>query len=257
MITEIFRMLRRRLAAGAVLAVLAFGVAACGHTGQVHEIVLLNTNDSHGSILPVDSIGGMAERATFIQEVRKQNPYVLLVDAGDINAGQPVSNMADALPDIVAYNYMKYDAATAGNHEFDKPVKVLLKQIQEADFPFVISNVEMDGKLLGEEYLVKRVDGIKVGLFGLTTSYTANLSVGAQDLVFKNEVETARRMVKLLKEKKVDVIIGLVHLGFTETTPDFITSRKLAAQVDGIDILVDGHSHSYIEKPEKVNDTWI
>lgn len=257
MITEIFRMLRRRLAVGAVLAVLAFGVAACGHTGQVREIVLLNTNDSHGSILPVDSIGGMAERATFIQEVRKQNPYVLLVDAGDINAGQPVSNMADALPDIVAYNYMKYDAATAGNHEFDKPVKVLLKQIQEADFPFVISNVEMDGKLLGEEYLVKRVDGIKVGLFGLTTSYTANLSVGAQDLVFKNEVETARRMVKLLKEKKVDVIIGLVHLGFTETTPDFITSRKLAAQVDGIDILVDGHSHSYIEKPEKVNDTWI
>lgn len=257
MITEFFRMFRRRVGVGAILAVLAFGVLACGQSGQVHEMVLLNTNDSHGSILPVDSIGGMAERATFIAEVRKQNPYVLLVDAGDINAGQPVSNMADALPDFVSYNYMKYDVATAGNHEFDKPVDVLLKQIKEADFPFVISNVEMDGKLLGEEYLVKQVDGIKVGLFGLTTSNTANLSVGAKGLVFKDEVETARRMVKLLKEKKVDVIIGLVHLGFTETTPDFITSRKLAAQVEGIDILVDGHSHSYIEKPEKVNNTWI
>lgn len=257
MITEIFRMFRRRVAVGAVLAVFALGVIACGYTGRVHEIVLLNTNDSHGSILPADSIGGMAERATFIQGVREQHPYVLLVDAGDINAGQPVSNMADALPDIVAYNYMKYDAVTAGNHEFDKPVDVLLKQMKEADFPFVISNVEKDGKLLGEEYLVKRVDGIQVGIFGLTTSNTANLSVGAKGLVFKDEVETARKMVKLLQEKKVDVIIGLVHLGFTETTPDFITSRKLAAQVDGIDILVDGHSHSYIGKPEKVNDTWI
>lgn len=257
MITEIFRMFRRRVAVGTMLAVLILGVSACGRTGQVHEIVLLNTNDSHGSILPVDSVGGMGERATFIGEVRKQNPYVLLVDAGDINAGQPMSNMADALPDIISYNYMKYDAVTAGNHEFDKPVDVLLKQIKEADFPFVISNVEMDGKLLGEEYLTKQVDGVKVGLFGLTTDYTANLSVGAKGLVFKDEVETARKMVKLLREKKVDVIIGLVHLGFTETTPDFVTSRKLAAQVDGIDILVDGHSHSYIEEPEKVNDTWI
>ena len=257
MITEIFRMFRRRIGVGVVLAVFALGAVACGHTGKVHEIVLLNTNDSHGSILPVDSIGGMAERATFIREVREQNPDVLLVDAGDINAGQPISNMADALPDIVSYNYMKYDAVTAGNHEFDKPINVLLKQMKEADFPFVVSNVEMNGKLLGEEYLVKQVDGIKVGLFGLTTSNTANLSVGAKGLVFKDEVETARNMVKLLQEKKVDVIIGLVHLGFTETTPDFITSRKLAAQVDGIDILVDGHSHSYIEKPEKVNNTWI
>lgn len=257
MIVEIFRMFCRRMVTGTMLAVMALGFVACGHTGQVHEMVLLNTNDSHGSILSVDSIGGMAERATFIREVREQNSYVLLVDAGDINAGQPVSNMTDALPDIISYNYMKYDAVTAGNHEFDKPIDVLLKQMKEADFPFVISNIEINGKLLGEEYLIKQVDGIKVGLFGLTTSNTVNLSVGAKGLEFKNEVETARKMVKLLQEKKVDVIIGLVHLGFTETTPDFITSRKLAAQVDGIDILVDGHSHSYIEKPEKINNTWI
>lgn len=257
MIEGFFRLFRRHLATGVVLAVLAFGLAACGNAGQVHEMILLNTNDSHGSILPTDSIGGMAERATFIRQVREQNPYVLLVDAGDINAGQPVSNMADARPDLFAYNYMKYDAVTAGNHEFDKPVNVLLEQMKEAKFPFVISNVEIDGKPLGQEYLVKKVDGIKVGLFGLTTKYTANLSVGAKGLVFKDEVETAQKMVKLLKEKKVDVIIGLVHLGFTETTPDFITSRKLAAQVDGVDILVDGHSHSYIDKPERVNNTWI
>lgn len=257
MMTEIFRMFRHRMISGMMAGMLVLGLMACSHSGQIHEIVLLNTNDSHGSILPVDSIGGMAERAAFIRDVREKYPYVLLVDAGDINAGQPVSNMADALPDIVAYNYMKYNVATAGNHEFDKPVDVLLKQIKEADFPFVTSNVEMDGRILGEEYVIKQVDGVKVGVFGLTTSYTVNLSVGAKGLIFKDEVETARKMVKLLQEKKVDVIIGLVHLGFTETTPDFITSRKLAAQVDGIDILVDGHSHSYIEKPEKVNNTWI
>ena len=105
-----------------------------------YQIILLNTNDSHGSILPVDSVGGMAERATFIRMVREKNPYVLLVDAGDINTGQAISNRADAKPDILAYNYMGYDAVTVGNHEFDKPLNVLLKQMQWAEFPFVTSN---------------------------------------------------------------------------------------------------------------------
>ena len=225
--------------------------------GKVHELVLLHTNDSHGSILPMDGLGGMAERATFVRMVREKHAGVLLVDAGDLNTGQAISNMFDARPDIESYNYMKYDAVTVGNHEFDKPVTTLFRQMQWADFPFVISNISYQDKVLGVRYLVEKINGIKVGIFGLTTKYTKNISVYAQNMRFLDEVEVARKMVEQLKTQKVDVIIGLVHLGFTETTPDFITSCKLAERVSGIDILVDGHSHSYIEKPVRVNDTWI
>ena len=215
-----------------------------------YQIILFNTNDSHGSILPVDSVGGMAERATFIRMVREKNPYVLLVDAGDINTGQAISNRADAKPDILAYNYMGYDAVTVGNHEFDKPLNVLLKQMQWAEFPFVTSNIQRNGTPLGVEYLIKEIGGVKIGIFGLTTKNTENVSIHAGEVTFENEVMAARKVVKLLKKQQVNLIIGLVHLGFTESAPGFITSYRLAQEVDGIDILVDGHSHSYIERPE-------
>lgn len=252
MFAGIFGMLRRQIVAGIMIVL---GLGACADRSC--EFVLLHTNDSHGSVSPVDSVGGLAERAAFVRQVREKNPYVLLVDAGDINAGQPVSNMADAHPDILAYNYMGYDAVTVGNHEFDKPISVLLGQMKNADFPFIISNIEMNGKPFGQEFLIKEINGVKIGLFGLTTVYTESLSVYANEVAFKSEVETARRMVKLLKERKADIIIALAHLGFTEMTPEFMTSRKLVAQVAGIDILVDGHSHSYMDKPEQVNNTWI
>ena len=222
-----------------------------------YQIILLNTNDSHGSILPVDSVGGMAERATFIRMVREKNPYVLLVDAGDINTGQAISNRADAKPDILAYNYMGYDAVTVGNHEFDKPLNVLLKQMQWAEFPFVTSNIQRNGTPLGVEYLIKEIGGVKIGIFGLTTKNTENVSIHAGEVTFENEVMAARKVVKLLKKQQVNLIIGLVHLGFTESAPGFITSYRLAQEVDGIDILVDGHSHSFIERPEHIHKTTI
>lgn len=222
-----------------------------------YQIVLLNTNDSHGSILPVDSVGGMAERATFVRLEREKNPHVLLVDAGDINTGQAISNRADAEPDILAYNYMGYDAVAVGNHEFDNPLDVLLKQMQWAEFPFVTSNIRRNGTPLGVEYLIKEMGGVKIGIFGLTTKNTENISIYAGEVTFENEVIAARKMVKLLKDQGVNLIVGLVHLGFVKSTPDFITSYRLAQEVDGIDILVDGHSHSFIERPEHVHKTLI
>ena len=199
-----------------------------------YQIILLNTNDSHGSILPVDSVGGMAERATFIRMVREKNPYVLLVDAGDINTGQAISNRADAKPDILAYNYMGYDAVTVGNHEFDKPLNVLLKQMQWAEFPFVTSNIQRNGTPLGVEYLIKEIGGVKIGIFGLTTKNTENVSIHAGEVTFENEVMAARKVVKLLKKQQVNLIIGLVHLGFTESAPGFITSYRLAQEVENM-----------------------
>lgn len=231
-------------------------VAACGCKEQ--SIVLLHTNDSHGSILPVSGVGGMAERATIIDSLKKLYPdKILLLDAGDFNTGQAVSNMFCARPDILAYNFMKYDAVTLGNHEFDHPVDTLLQQMRLANFPFVISNVSYKGKALGVETLVKEVNGVRIGLFGILTGETTQISVNVHDVVFADEVESARKAVDVLQREGVDLIVGIVHLGFTESAPDYVTSQKLAAAVDGIDIIVDGHSHSYIEKPLRINETWI
>lgn len=234
---------------------LVAGIGACGE--RECEIVLLHTNDSHGSILAVDSCGGMAERAAFVRSVKEKNSRVLLVDAGDINTGQAISNMFDARPDIEAYNVMEYDAVTFGNHEFDKPLEVLLRQMQWANFPFISSNVYWQEKPLGKTYDIKEIDGVRVGIFGLTTKETREVSIYAGQLEFKEEIETARQMVQTLKVQKADLIIGLVHLGFTQSHPGFVTSDVLASQVEGIDILVDGHSHSYITKPKRVGHTWI
>lgn len=250
-----FSSLRGQMLGALLMLFVVFGFYRCGVSE--HELVLLHTNDSHGSVLSVDSLGGMAERATFVRMIRDKYAGVLLVDAGDLNTGQAISNMFDAHPDIEAYNYMGYDAVTVGNHEFDKPVTTLLQQMQWAHFPFVVSNIDYEGKELGVKYLIKQVNGVKVGIFGLTTKNTENVSVHAKEVRFYDEVKTAREMVRLLQDQKVDVIIGLVHLGFTKSTPDFVTSCVLADSVSGVDILVDGHSHSYIEEPVRVNNTWI
>ncbi len=232
-------------------------VVACSQKNKEMELVLLHTNDTHGTVVAIEGIGGLAERATFIKQVREKNKYTLLVDAGDINIGQPASNLAMAKPDFLAYKYMKYDAVVPGNHEFDHPINIFLEQMKSVNFPFLTSNIEREGKLLGKPYIIKEYGNVKIGLFGLTTKHTQNLSVGATCLVFLDEIETAHKMVQLLKEKEVDIIIAVTHLGMIEITPGFITSAKLAEQVDGIDIIVDGHSHAYLEKPEIVNGTYI
>ncbi len=254
MFLDRFRSMCYRCLAGWIFVALL--MVACGR--EERTVVLLHTNDSHGSILPVNGFGGMAERATVIDSLRKlYQDKILLLDAGDFNTGQAVSNMFCARPDILAYNYMGYDAVTLGNHEFDQPIDTLLQQMNWANFPFVISNVSYKGEPLGTETLVKKVNGVRIGLFGILTKATAQISVNVQNVAFTDEVEAARKAVKKLQQQNVDLIIGMVHLGFTESTSEYITSQKLAAAVEGIDILVDGHSHSYIEKPLKINGTWI
>lgn len=232
------------------------GLAAC--TSGEREVVLLHTNDSHGGIFPFDSLGGMAERAALIRRVRDSFPgEVLLLDAGDFNTGQAVSNFFKARPDLLAYNYMGYDAATFGNHEFDQPTDTLLMQMRLADFPFVVSNVTYQGLPLGKPVLVREVNGIRVGLFGIVTTGTARRSIFGREVAFAPEEEAARRAVEDLRREGVDLVVGLVHLGLAETFPGALTSPQLAERVPGIDVLVDGHTHSYIEEPLRVGRTWI
>ncbi|MCL2880675.1 MAG: metallophosphoesterase, partial [Treponema sp.] len=227
---------------------------------QIRELILLHTNDHHGAILPTNGEGGLAERASYIHAVRQTNPLVLLLDAGDINTGSAVSNMFSAEPDIRAYNLMGYDAVTFGNHEFDGGMERLNRQIAEASFPFVCSNIKTaDGQFLGgNRYIIKKYDGFTVGIFGLTTLRTLTIANPDKSLVFINEIDAARETVDILKNtEKVDVVIALTHMGDVKESDTHITSPDLARAVDGIDIIVDGHSHTYMAQPIKIGSTWI
>jgi 5'-nucleotidase/UDP-sugar diphosphatase len=167
--------------------------------------------------------------------------------------------MFDAEPDFKAYNIMGYDAATFGNHEFDFPGK-LAGQLELAAFPFVSSNIKTaDGKFLGgHQYLIKDYDGFRVGIFGITTLRTQVIASPDKSLVFIPEIEAAAAAVKILKEKaKADIIIGLTHIGDVKEEEDHVTSLELAAAVPGIDIIIDGHSHSFFEAPKQVGGAYI
>ena len=224
------------------------------------ELILLHTNDHHGVVLPNAGRGGLAELAAYIRGVKSLNPNVLLLDAGDINTGAAISNMFNAEPDIFAYNIMGYDAAAFGNHEFDGSYAKLQKQISQAKFPFVSSNIRTPGGgyLGGNQYLVKNYGSFRVGIFGITTLRTKVIASPDSSLVFVNEIDAAREVVNILRNReKADVVIGLTHMGDVKESTDHITSPELAAAVSGIDIIIDAHSHTFMEKPLRAGNTWI
>jgi len=228
--------------------------------GKTYELVFLHTNDHHGSILPNNGQGGIAERAAFIKSVRAENQNVLVLDAGDINTGPALSNMFDAEPDYKAYNLIGYDAVTFGNHEFDSVMDKLNRQIALANFPYVCSNIKTpNGKFLGgHQYLVKDYDGFRVGIIGITTLRTLIIASPDKSLTFIPEIQAAQAAVNLLLAKeKVDFIIALTHMGDKKEGDDHVTSPMLAQAVPGINIIIDGHSHTKFEEPLKVGNTSI
>lgn len=235
-----------------------------GHSRQakVDKLVILHTNDSHGHPLkfdhfPVKGAGGLPARKTLIERYRKEYMNILVLDAGDLNTGRPESNFFQAIPDIIGYNEIGYDAMTLGNHEFDVSPEVLKKQQKKANFPFLSANIKTkDGKYAFTPYIIKRMKGFKVAVFGLTTRQTLQQGSAKnfEGLSFEDEVESAKKMISELSEK-ADVIIALCHLGIYEDENK--GAKRLAKETNGIDLIIDGHSHSYLKEPLLVNNVSI
>jgi 5'-nucleotidase/UDP-sugar diphosphatase len=229
-------------------------VSAPAPQARAERLVVLHTNDHHGHPVAFPfggkpSTAGLPARATLVEEIRSETENVLLLDAGDINTGRPESNLFDARPDIIGYNFIGYDAMTIGNHEFDRGKQVLAEQMALARFPFLSANLRTaSGTLLGRPYIIKKFSGFNVAVFGLTTVDTAAITYPDHiaGLHFEDEVETARKLVPRLREQ-ADVVIALVHLGIYETPRR--GSLRLAREVPGIDLVVDGHSHTKLDKP--------
>ncbi|HNU00147.1 MAG TPA: 5'-nucleotidase C-terminal domain-containing protein [Acidobacteriota bacterium] len=218
------------------------------------ELVILHTNDHHGHPLKYDlpgcpGVGGLAARLTLVNGVRSRHANVLVLDAGDVNQGRPESNLFLGEPDFIGYNAIGYDAMALGNHEFDAARTVLMEQKAAARFPFLSANIlTADGKPLVEPYLIRRFPGFTVAVLGLTTAETRTLALprNIRDLTIADEVATARRYLPELR-RKADVVVALVHLGISED-PGF-GSRRLARECPEFDLIVDGHTHTFMDRP--------
>ncbi len=223
------------------------------------KIVILHTNDTHSRIEPLPETdkyapnkGGVVRRANYIESVRAENKNVLLFDAGDFVQGTPYYNVFGGEVETKAMNMLKYDAATLGNHEFDYGLEGLKDILDWAQFPIISSNYDFSETILKDRfdpYLIIVKDGVKIGVIGLNVKpqgliATANYT----NMVFMDPLETGNELAtKLKNEDKCDVVICLSHLGYT-------ADKRLAENSRNIDIIIGGHSHTYMKDPDIIKN---
>ncbi|WP_138495479.1 5'-nucleotidase C-terminal domain-containing protein [Paenibacillus pinistramenti] len=251
------KILAAAIVAAGMLPGLAGGAAAADtpeSTGasKGFELRILHTNDTHAHL---DNI---ARRVSAVNAAR--NDSTLLLDAGDVFAGTLYFNQYNGLADLYFMNQMGYDAMTFGNHEFDKGPQTLADFVKQAKFPFVSANIDFstepalsvsthetigdpgeDGQIYPA--IIKEVNGEQVGIIGLTTPESSVLSSPGPNITFKDEVESAQKQVDALEAAGINKIIALTHLGYT-------VDQQLADAVEGLDVIVGGHSHTQLDDAE-------
>ncbi|GGK65955.1 metallophosphatase [Rufibacter glacialis] len=227
------------------------------------KLTILHTNDMHSRIDPFPNdgrknggLGGMARRATLVKQIRAQEPNVLLLDAGDIWQGTPYFNFFGGELEYKLMSQMGYDAATLGNHDFDNGLEGLQKQLPHASFPFLIANYDFSGSILKDRFKPYKVfvkEGVRVGVFGLGIQLAGLVAdTHYAGVKYLDPVATAQKMVKALREEeKADLVICLSHLGYKYES-ERIDDRKLATQVSGMDLIIGGHTHTFLDEPEKI-----
>ena len=234
------------------------------------HVVILGTTDMHGRVFPIDYYTnkydnvGIAKIATLVKEARKNDPDLLLVDSGDTIQGTPLEyfhnkkNNAPPDPMMLAMNALHYDSMAVGNHEYNFGLKVLEKARSEAKFPWLSANSYNKGSATTHytPYIVKEVQGVRIGVLGLTTPGIPNWEnvPNYEGLEFKETVSEAKKWVPILREKeKVDVVVITMHMGIEEDlrtgtpnpaqVPNENAAIAIARQVPGIDVILMGHTH--------------
>jgi len=214
---------------------------------KTKTITILHTNDSHARVFEGKYDGmGFAKLATLIDQLRLEKEHTLLLDAGDTFHGTTFATLEQGSSIVKIMNKIGYDAMAAGNHDFNYGYKRLLELSGMTNFPVISANViyEDTGELVLPPYTIKTINGVKLGIFGLSTPEThfKTHPKNVEGLKFTDPVEAARKMVSELKAQNVDVIIALTHLGTDASSTE--TSIKVAEGAPGIDLIVDGHSHT-------------
>lgn len=221
-------------------------------------ITILHTNDTHSQIDPLPANdanagkGGVARRATVVKRVRKENPNTLLVDAGDVLQGTPYFNFYRGEVEYKSMSAIGYDVGTLGNHEFDNGVDALAAALKFANFEVVSANYDVKGTVLEQKvkrYVVKTVGGIKIGLFGLGISPVGLITPdNFKGVTYIDPVVAARDVVKKLRdEERCALVVAMTHLGYYEDGKR--GDSMVASQVDGIDFIASGHTHTFMKEP--------
>lgn len=224
---------------------------------QDKQLVILHTNDTHSCVMPLNpnladttkaNRGGFIRRATMIKEERKKNPKLLLIDSGDFSQGSPYYTLFKGDVEIGLMNEMKYDASTIGNHEFDFGMENMARLFKKAKFPILCANYDFTGTVLQgvvKPYTILKRNGLKIGLFAVDPKLDGLVfAKNCQGVKYLDPVVCAQQMVNILKSKKCDVIICISHLGWNIGGDD---DNKLVANTRGIDLVLGGHSHSFLK----------
>lgn len=224
------------------------------------KLTILHTNDTHSNIDPFPrnhakfpGMGGVSRRHALIQKIRQNEEHVLLLDCGDIFQGSPYFNMFNGELEMKLMSEMGYDAATMGNHDFDIGLDGFKKAKRHAKFPFLCANYDFSETILNGEtkrYEIFQKGDLKIGVFGVGIELNGLVSsTNFEKTKYINPVESANLVSKELKQKGCDLIICLSHLGYDYPDSTRISDRKLAKDSRNIDIILGGHTHTFLEKP--------
>jgi 5'-nucleotidase len=254
--------IQQSTAATALLSLGSLGLQSFTTGSKTTQITILHTNDVHSHIDPFGpedgrnpNKGGVARRASLVQAIRNENPNTLLLDAGDIFQGTPYFNYYGGELEFKLMSKLKYDAATIGNHDFDNGIEGLLAQMPHATFNFLSANYDFSNTVLDthvKPYEIFQKEGIKIGVFGLGVRLNGLVDKNMyKETIYLDPLEIAQDMSRVLKEEKqCDLIICLSHLGYYyKDFPERISDITLARATKNIDLIIGGHTHTFLPKP--------
>ncbi|MDO6517072.1 bifunctional metallophosphatase/5'-nucleotidase [Zobellia uliginosa] len=259
------KFIKNTTASSALVGLGGLSLSSCLGDVKKH-ITILHTNDVHSHIDPFPSdhsefpnLGGLARRATLVENIRKENPNTLLFDAGDIFQGTPYFNFYGGELEFKLMSMLKYDAATIGNHDFDNGIEGLLAQMPNADFEMVNANYDfkntiMDGYV--KPYKTYTVDGIKIGVYGLGIELNGLVNKALyKETQYLNPVEIAQDTERTLKsEENCDLIVCLSHLGYKYKNKQKPHDLAMAKALEHTDLIIGGHTHTFLDKPSVVQN---
>ena len=246
-----------------IYLVLLSGLAVCAKGKK--QLVILHTNDTHSTILPLNvnlddkdiaGRGGFLRRINMIKEQRQQHPDLLLFDSGDFSQGSGYYTLFKGEVEVGLMNQMHYDAVTIGNHEFDFGLDNMAKLFRQANFPVVCSNYDVTGTVLEglvKPYIIIKRNGVKIGVFALCPPLKGLVFDGnCEGIAYLDPAETAQKYIDLLrKQEKCDLVICLSHLGWAESV---YTDEQFVSLTEGCDLVLGGHTHTYMPTLEYTPD---
>ncbi|MEO9893069.1 metallophosphatase [Aurantibacter sp.] len=259
------KFIKKTTAASTLIGLGGLSLNACNTDLEKH-ITILHTNDVHSHIdafpkshSKFPNLGGLARRASLVEQIRQENSNTLLFDAGDIFQGTPYFNFYGGELEFKLMSKLKYDAATIGNHDFDNGLEGLLAQMPHATFKMLSANYDFSNTIMDghtKPYHIYEVDGLKIGVYGVGIHLDGLVTQKLyQETKYLDPYEIAQDIERKLKlEDHCDLVICLSHIGYDYKNENRPSDIGLAAKTDYTDLIIGGHTHTFLDKPTIVKN---